>query len=761
MSTTIPAGGSILGTRVQRIEDPALLRGEGTYIDNLPADGSLHLAFVRSITARGRLLSVDVDAARSMPGVVGVFTGADLDVGPLDSSALLEQTVSQPLLARDEVRFVGEPVAVVVAETRALAVDAAEAVWADIEPLPPVIDPEEAVLGHVLVHEGIGTNVVLDQGEPLDAEPLDGEVVVTERLVNQRMAAVPLEGRVAAARWDGDRLTQWSCTQGAHGTRDELARVFGVDPSHVHVITPDVGGGFGAKHGTTPEELVVTWVARQLGRPARWTETRSENLVGMVQGRGQVQRASLAGTRDGRITAYRLDVVQEGGAYAGSGCVLPYMTRLMAPGCYDVEDVRVRIRSVVTNTTNVGAYRGAGRPEAAAAIERMVDRFAVEIGMDPVEVRRRNLLPAAAFPLRTATGARYDTGAYEAVLDAALAAAGYDELRADQARRREAGDPLQLGIGVSVYVEITNVLRQSEYGSVEITADGGAVVRTGSSAHGQGHHTAWAMLVSDRTGIPVDRIEVRHGDTGDVPRGGGTGGSKSLQIGGAAAAAAAELVVDEARKLAAELLEADPVDVVHDPAAGTFAVAGAPVSARSWADLAAAAPAAGIERLFAETDFQPEGSTFPFGAHVAVVEVDTETGKVRLLRHVACDDAGTIVNPLLVDGQVHGGLAAGIGQALFEEVRYDAEGNPLTTTLADYAFPTAAELPSFERVPHETPTPMNPLGAKGIGESGTIGATPAVQNAVVDAVSHLGVRHIDMPLTAERVWTAIQQAAPL
>jgi len=760
MSTTIPAGGSILGTRVQRIEDPALLRGEGTYIDNLPADGSLHLAFVRSITARGRLLSVDVDAARSMPGVVGVFTGADLDVGPLDSSALLEQTVSQPLLARDEVRFVGEPVAVVVAETRALAVDAAEAVWADIEPLPPVIDPEEAVLGHVLVHEGIGTNVVLDQGEPLDAEPLDGEVVVTERLVNQRMAAVPLEGRVAAARWDGDRLTQWSCTQGAHGTRDELARVFGVDPSHVHVITPDVGGGFGAKHGTTPEELVVTWVARQLGRPARWTETRSENLVGMVQGRGQVQRASLAGTRDGRITAYRLDVVQEGGAYAGSGCVLPYMTRLMAPGCYDVEDVRVRIRSVVTNTTNVGAYRGAGRPEAAAAIERMVDRFAVEIGMDPVEVRRRNLLPAAAFPLRTATGARYDTGAYEAVLDAALAAAGYDELRADQARRREAGDPLQLGIGVSVYVEITNVLRQSEYGSVEITADGGAVVRTGSSAHGQGHHTAWAMLVSDRTGIPVDRIEVRHGDTDDVPRGGGTGGSKSLQIGGAAAAAAAELVVDEARKLAAELLEADPVDVVHDPAAGTFAVAGAPVSARSWADLAAAAPAAGIERLFAETDFQPEGSTFPFGAHVAVVEVDTETGKVRLLRHVACDDAGTIVNPLLVDGQVHGGLAAGIGQALFEEVRYDAEGNPLTTTLADYAFPTAAELPSFERVPHETPTPMNPLGAKGIGESGTIGATPAVQNAVVDAVSHLGVRHIDMPLTAERVWTAIQQSAP-
>jgi len=482
-------------------------------------------------------------------------------------------------------------------------------------------------------------------------------------------------------------------------------------------------------------------------------------MVGMVQGRGQVQHASIAGTRDGTITGYRLDVIQEGGAYAGSGCVLPYMTRMMAPGCYAIDDVRVRIRSVVTNTSTVGAYRGAGRPEAAAAIERMVDRFAAEIGMDPVEVRRKNLLQPDAFPLRTATGGSYDSGDYPAVLDKALAAAGYEELRARQAELRAEGGSKQLGIGVSAYVEITNVLRQSEYGSVEITAEGGAVVRTGSSAHGQGHHTAWAMLVSDRTGIPVDRIEVRHGDTDDVPRGGGTGGSKSLQIGGAAAAAAAELVVERATQLAADLLEADPSDIVHDQAAGTFAVAGTPVTATSWADLAAAAPAQGMDVLAAETDFEPGGSTFPFGAHVSVVEVDTDTGEVRLLRHIACDDAGTIVNPLLVDGQVHGGIAAGIGQALFEEVRYDDEGNPLTTTFADYAFPSAAELPSFERIPHETPTPHNPLGAKGIGESGTIGATPAVQNAVVDAVAHLGVRHIDMPLTAERVWTAIQAAS--
>lgn len=751
--------GSILGTRVKRIEDPALLRGQGTFIDNIAPADALYVTFVRAMTAHGRIESIDVTEARAMPGVVDIVTGADVDLAPLTPSPLLDHSVPQPLLATDVVRFVGEPLAAIVTETPQQGVDAAEMVWPEVEPIAPVLDPVRALDGDVLLFPDVGTNVMLDKGDPVGADDLAGhEVVVSARMVNQRMAAVPLEGRVAAARWDGDRLTQWACTQGAHGTRDGLAETFGIDPSQVHVITPDVGGGFGAKHGTTPEELLVAWLARRLGRPVRWTETRSENLVGMVQGRGQVQHASIAGTRDGRITGYRLDVVQEGGAYAGTGCVLPYMTRLMAPGCYAIDDVRVRIRSVVTNTTNVGAYRGAGRPEAAAAIERMVDLFADEIGMDPVEVRRRNLIPADAFPLRTATGGQYDTGDYHGVLEKALEAAGYDELLARQAERRESGASLQLGIGVSVYVEITNVMRQSEYGSVEITPDGGAIIRTGSSAHGQGHHTAWAMLVSDRTGIPVDRIEVRHGDTDDVPRGGGTGGSKSLQVGGSAAAAAAELVVDEARKLAADLLEASPEDIVHDPVAGSFAVAGTPVSAKSWADLGSAAAEGPMEKLFADTDFEPGGSTFPFGAHVAIVEVDTDTGAVRLLRHVACDDAGTIINPLLVEGQVHGGVAAGISQALFEEIRYDDDGNPLTTTLADYAFPSAAEFPSFERVVHETPTPHNPLGAKGIGESGTIGATPAVQNAVVDAVSHLGVRHIDLPLGPERVWTAIQDA---
>ena len=748
--------GSILGTRVQRIEDPALLRGAGSYIDNIAPVDAVHVAFVRAMTAHGVIESIDTDDARGMAGVVDIVTASDLDIGPLQSSPLLAHQVLQPILAVDRVRYVGEPIVAVIAETARQAVDAAEAVWADVEPIDAVIDPEAAARDEVVVFDDIGTNVVLDQGDPVGPDDLAGDVVLTERLINQRMAPVPLEGRVAAARWDAGRLTQWSCTQGAHGTRDGLAAVFGLDADDVHVITPDVGGGFGAKHGTTPEEILVAWLARRLDRPVRWTETRSENLVGMVQGRGQAQTASIAGNRDGTITGYRLDVVQEGGAYAGTGCVLPYMTRLMAPGCYAIDDVRVRIRSVVSNTSTVGAYRGAGRPEAAAAIERMVDRFADEIGMDPADVRRKNLLAPDAFPLTTATGGSYDSGDYTTVLDKALAAADYDSLLTEQAERRASGDTKQVGIGLSSYVEITNVLQDTEYGSVEITLEGGAIVRTGSSAHGQGHHTAWAMLVSDRTGIPVDDIEVRHGDTDDVPRGTGTGGSKSLQIGGAAAAAAAELVVEEARALAAQLLEANPDDIVHDPTTGTFAVAGTPVSAKSWAELAAAAPNAGIERLFAENDFKGGGSTFPFGAHVAVVEVDTETGMVRLLRHIACDDAGTIVNPLIFDGQVHGGVAAGVSQALFEEFRYDEDGNPLTTTLADYSFPAASEFPSFERIEHETATPHNPLGAKGIGEAGTIGATPAVQNAVVDAVSHLGVRHIDMPLTPERVWSAIQ-----
>jgi carbon-monoxide dehydrogenase large subunit len=562
-----------------------------------------------------------------------------------------------------------------------------------------------------------------------------------------------MEVRACASVWDGTRLTQWACSQGAPGARDGIAEALGLEPSAVRVITPDVGGGFGAKSGVYAEEILVGWAAKKLNTPVRWTESRTENMLSMGHGRGQRQRTKMGGTRDGRITAYRLDVLQDAGAYAKAGAVLPFMTRMMASGVYDIASVQFESHSVVTNTTPTVAYRGAGRPEATAAIERTLDEFARVCGKDPADVRRMNYLQPSAFPLTTAMGAKYDSGEYAKALDAALDAAGYAQLRAEQQQRRASHETLQLGIGIASYVETTNPMGSGDYGSVEITADGGAIIRTGSSSHGQGHHTAWAMLVADATGIPFEKIDFRFGDTDDIERGGGTGGSRSLQVGGSAVKLATDAVVEKARQRAADLLEAAVEDIVIDTVRGAFHVAGSPAPARTWSELLAGADIA----LDAEVDYVPEGATFPFGTHVCVVEVDTETGAVGVMRHIACDDAGTIINPLIVDGQVHGGIAQGVAQALLEAVWYDPDGNPITSNLADYGFISAAELPSFERVPMETPTPRNPLGAKGIGEAGTIGATPAVHNAVIDALSHLGVTHVDMPCTSINVWNALQR----
>jgi carbon-monoxide dehydrogenase large subunit len=478
-------------------------------------------------------------------------------------------------------------------------------------------------------------------------------------------------------------------------------------------------------------------------------------MLALGHGRGQIQYVELGGSRDGRLEAYRLTVIQDAGAYPNMGGVLPGMTRLMLTGVYRIPRSAFVSRSVVTNTNPTVAYRGAGRPEAAAAIERAVDLFAAEIGLDPAEVRRQNFIPVDAFPYRTAGGALYDIGDYEGALDRVLEAARYDELRAAQAERRRVGGSRQLGIGLSVYVEVTNGLPGSEFGAVEILADGKVRVRTGSSPHGQGHVTAWSMIVSDSLGIPMEDIEVVYGDTDLVPRGVGTFASKSLQSAGVAVHVASLDVLERARRLAADLLEADVDDVVLDKAAGRFHVAGSPTTGRTWAELA---QAAGGAALASEQDWTAPGPTFPFGAHVVVVEVDTETGHVTVERVVAVDDAGRLLNPLLAEGQVHGGVAQGIAQALVEEVRYDDHGNPVTANLADYTMISATELPSFEVVHMETPTPYNALGAKGIGESGTIGSTPAVHNAVIDAVAHLGVRHIQMPTTPERVWRAIAEA---
>lgn len=746
---------SILGNRVVRKEDPALLTTGGTYVDDIAVDAALHVVYVRSMVAHGEITSIDITEAKMAPGVIDVVTSADLTIGDIKPFMMINQTITRPVLARDRVRYVGEPIVAIVAETRVAAVDAAELVIVEIDALPPIIDPRDALADdaiHLFPH--IATNVALHSDHPGPPISFDNcDVVVTLTTVNQRLAPAPIENRSAIAWWEDDRLILELGCQGTHPIRNTVSEIYGLQPEQMRVICPDVGGGFGAKAHAAPEAVVLGELSRRTGRPVRWTETRSENMTGMGHGRGQIQTVTLGGTNDGDLLAYKIEIVQDAGAYPNMGAVLPYATRIMATGVYDIPSVEVSSKSVATNTTPTGAYRGAGRPEASAALERAVDLFADKAGLDPAEVRRRNFVQPAAFPFTTPTGTTYDSGDYEGSLDRALEAAGYEALRAEQARRRASGDKRLMGIGIATYVEITGAGLGSEYGSVELLDDGSARVVTGSNPYGQGHITSWSMLVSNQTGIPLDRIEVVYGDTDLVPTGETTGGSRSLQIAGSAVFNATNKLVDMARARAAELLEANPDDVVLDTESATFHVVGTPAVSLTWSDLGAATDEA--SRLFALSDFTASGPTFPFGTHIAVVEIDSETGKVELRRIIACDDAGTILNPLLVDGQVHGGLAQGISQALFEEVRYDEDGNPLSTTLLDYLMPSAAEFPMFERVEMETPSPINPLGAKGIGESGTIGSTPAVQNAVIDAVSHLGIHHIDMPLTPERVWTAI------
>jgi carbon-monoxide dehydrogenase large subunit len=763
---------SILGTRVVRIEDPRLLTAGGTYVDDLRVPqltGAARVTFVRSHHGHALINGVDASAALAAPGVIAVLTYTDIndipppppppEGGPPPGSEAAPLPMGgvwqEPLLAVDRVRFVGEPVAMVLTDDSYQGEDAAELVSVDYEPLPAIVDPADALAGRTLLFPDAGSNVVV--AHPAGDGAFDGcDVVVEHDIVNQRVAPVPMEGRAAAAMWADGKLTVWVSTQNAQISRFIMAGAFGLEPDAIRVVAPDVGGGFGAKVGIDRDAILVAWAARHTGRALRWVETRSENLVGMTHGRAQQHRIKIGGTRDGRVLAYRLDVVQDTGAYPRMSGFLPTLTNLMAVGPYDIAHVEVGYRVVVTNTTPIAAYRGAGRPEATAAIERAMDLFAAEIGMDPAEVRRRNLLPSDRFPHQTPCGAHYDSGDYIGALDKVLAGAGYAGLRAEQARRRERGDVAQLGIGVASYVEITAAdADNGETARVVVNGDGTATVYTGSSPHGQGHYTAWAMLVQSDLGIPMDKVTVLHGDTDEIPLATGTYASRSLQLGGVAVHKADLEVKDQARRLAADMMEASEADLELDIDRGLWHVRGDPESGKTWAEVAGHA---GPDGLMAAVHFTEAQPTFPFGSHVAVAEVDTETGKVTLVRHVTVDDAGIVVNPVLTEGQRHGGIAQGAAQALLEEMVYDADGNPLTGTLADYAAITATELPSFELLVSETPTPINPLGVKGIGEAGTIGATPAVQNAVIDAVSHLGVRHIDMPTTPGRVWAAIREA---
>jgi carbon-monoxide dehydrogenase large subunit len=753
---------TVVGQRIRRREDPRLLTGRGQFVDDLRLPGALHATFVRSPWAHARITGIDTTGLEGLEGVQA-FTAAELDLA--DRPPLLpgfDAHWSRPLLASQKVRFAGEAVAVVLAETKEQSADAAEMVFVDWEPLPVVTDAAVAERDQVLLFEEAGTNVCLQRpGSSGDGELFDGCEAITEGvLTSQRISACPIEPRATAATTGDDgRLTIWLSTQTPNSDRDGLAGALGMEPGAIRVIAPDVGGGFGSK-GLSVEDIVLARLALLTGRPVRWTETRSENLMAMGHGRGMRIEFRIGGGQDGMISALRLRITADAGAYPGIGAFLPNLTALMGSGVYRIPKLQSELKAIVTNTTPTGAVRGAGRPEATQVVERAVDCFAAEVGIDPAEVRRRNFVAPDDFPFTTASGARYDSGEYAKALELVLERAGYEQLRAEQARRREQGSARQLGIGLSTYVEITNGVAEHEFGAVEITPRGDAVVKTGSFSHGQGHATTFAQIVADRLGIPLERITVVKGDTDQVPRGTGTYGSKSVQIGGVAAGQASDRVVEQGKRLAADELEASVEDMVLDLEAGRFHVAGAPQSGLDWTELGQRLAEQGrLAELSAEVDLEESQPSFPFGAHVAVVEVDVETGAVTLERMITVDDAGRIINPLLAEGQIHGGVAAGIAQALFEELAYDEEGNPLNANLVSYCMPAAPELPSFECNSMETPTPVNPIGAKGIGEAGTIGATPAVQNAVIDALAPFGVRHVDMPLTSERVWRALQEAA--
>jgi carbon-monoxide dehydrogenase large subunit len=738
---------TVLGHAVQRREDPALLVGEARYLDDIRLDGLLHAAFVRSPYAHAVLGAIDISDAAAGEGVIGVFTNDDLGLPP--SPAMGNEAIARPMLASGRVRFVGEAVAVAVAETRALAVDAAERIVVEYEPLAAVVDVMQAIEpGAPVLFEEHGSNVVADR-EPRDIPDFfeGADVVLRARNRISRVAPVTMEpnGCLAVPSEDGNLLV-YASTQSVFGVQREIANALKIEPETVRVVAPSVGGGFGAKGGVYPESIVIAAVARRLGRPVAYAETRTENILAMTNGRGQVQDVEIGVKRDGTVVALRAHLVGDAGAYANRAFP-PMVGRVMASGPYRIPKIDVRVTIAVTNCTPTGPYRGAGRPEAAALLERSMDVVARELDLDPVEVRKRNFIPPDAFPYETPTRATYDSGDYEKALDAALEIADYEGLRREQAARRERGDRMQLGIGIGSYVEISG--GGSEFGSVTVEPDGSVTVVTGSIPNGQGHETVFAQVASAVLGVPMERVRVLHSDTDVVARGTGSFGSRSLQVGGSAVHDAAAQVLDLARRKAAEMLEAAEADIVaHD---GGLGVAGSPSTTVSWEELAANGD------LKAELDFAQDG-TFPFGTHVAVVEVDVETGDVRLVRMVAVDDCGRVINPMLVEGQVHGGIAQGSAQVLFEGVFYDADGNPLTSTLLTYGMPSAAELPRYETAHTETPTPKNPLGAKGVGESGTTGSLSAVWNAVIDALSPYGVTDIELPATPERVWRAINES---
>lgn len=786
-ATEMPGTQKQIGVTRHRKEDARLVTGQTTWTDNQHGAGMLHIAVKRSPMAHARVTGVDVSAALDMPGVVAAYSGADLAESwsaGLPCAWPVTPDMKAPVhlpIATDEVRYAGDAVAVVVARDRYQAADAVEAITVEYDPLEAVVDMEAAIEdGAPLASTDLDSNVSFTwpfENGDTDAAFASAAHVVKRRFVNQRLIPMAMEPRSVVAQpisSSGD-ITLTSATQIPHILRLMLATVTGTPEQKIRVIAPDVGGGFGSKLDVYAEELICFILAQKLGKTVKWTESRSEGFLATIHGRDQVQDISLALDEDGRILALDVDILSDMGAYLQLVTPgVPLLGAFMYPAIYKMDAYRFRCRGVFTNKTPTDAYRGAGRPEATFAIERIVTEAAHELGVDPIEFRRKNWITHDEFPYEMIAGLTYDSGNYEAATDKALELFGYDALRKEQMQRRETRDPVQLGIGISTFTEMcglapSRVLGSLSYGaggweaaSVRMLPTGKVQVVTGSSPHGQGHVTAWSQIAADALGVPFEDIEVLHGDTAVSPMGMDTYGSRSLVVGGVALWNACNKVVERARPFAAHVLETAPEDLEF--ASGTFSVKGAPEKSTTIQDLALAAFAAhdypeDVEpSLNAETVFDPENFSFPHGTHLCATEVDTETGQVRIRKYVCVDDVGNVVNPQIVEGQVHGGLAQGIAQALYEEARYDEAGNLVTGTLVDYYVPGAPDLPSFVTDRTETPSTTNPLGVKGVGEAGTIASPPAVVNGVIDALRHLGVDEVPMPCSPQNVWRAIRDA---
>jgi carbon-monoxide dehydrogenase large subunit len=774
---------ALVGTPIKRREDPRLITGQATYVDDIKLTGMLHMAVLRSPYGHARINSIKTDAARKHPGVVAVYTAEDLKgvVGAIPVAVPVGQIAAgmgvRGPLAEGKVRFYGDPVAVVIASDRYTARDARDLIEVDYEPLPAVIDVEKAMQpDSPLLYEDFGTNVALSShpnsteiDKVFEQTKADGGITLKARFVNQRLAPMPMETRGVVAQYNkaDKKLTVWSSSQIPHLLRNLLASQLGLPQHQVHVIVPEVGGGFGCKLNVYPEELAAAFATMKLGRPVKWIEERSENLAVTIHGRDQLDYVDVAATKDGKVTAVKIHGISDLGAYSQifTDVIMIAFGFPVSCGAYDIPNMHFSFDIVFTNKVPTDAYRGAGRPEATYLIERVMDLVAREVGKDPAEIRKLNFIKPDQFPYKSAAGAVYDTGNYEPALDKAMQMISYDQLRAEQARRRASGDKKLLGIGISSYIEIcgfgpkgTAPVGLYESARARVEQSGTVMVYTGSSPHGQGEETTFAQIVADEFSIPIEQVIILHGDTDSTPEGRGTYGSRTTAVGGSAVYTAAQRLKEKMKQIAAHMLEASAGDIILED--GKFSVSGSPQKSVTFNEVALAANLSntlppGIEPGLETTVFwEPEACVFPFGTHICAVEVDQDTGEAKIVRYVAVDDCGRQLNPLLVEGQVHGGIAQGVGQALFEGVEYDEDGQLLTATLMDYALPYAHELPSYELSSTVTLTPVNPLGVKGVGEAGTIGSTPAVAAAVADA---LNVAHVDMPFKPEKLWKIIHQ----